>query len=187
MFSWRQPTAAQLDALIARQQRRDFSYSAVGATQTVAPVGFRRDHNRFLLGRGEQAYQQAITALRNWEQFNVGWGYAHATTTPIAVGSTVAVVFRALGVWCANTARIVYVIEEHNRFGFAYGTLPEHVESGEERFVIEQLDDGSVYYDLSAFSRVRHPLAKLGYPYVRHLQQQFPRASAAALRACVTV
>ena len=44
---------------------------------------------------------------------------------------------RALGLWVLNACRIVYVIEEDGplrRFAFAYGTLPEHAESGEERF-----------------------------------------------------
>lgn len=48
------------------------------------------------------------------------------------------------------------------RFGFAYGTLPGHVESGEERFQIEwHRSDDSVWYDILAFSRPNHPLARL--------------------------
>jgi uncharacterized protein (UPF0548 family) len=35
--------------------------------------------------------------------------------------------------WWLNACRIVYVVDEEGpvkRFGFAYGTLPEHAESG---------------------------------------------------------
>jgi len=48
----------------------------------------------------------------------------------------------------------VYVIDETvpvRRFGFAYGTLPAHVEQGEERFSVELHADGAVWYDLRAF------------------------------------
>jgi alpha-ketoglutarate-dependent taurine dioxygenase len=39
------------------------------------------------------------------------------------------------------------------RFAFAYGTLAEHAESGEERFQVEWREDDSVWYDILAFSR----------------------------------
>ena len=70
----------------------------------------------------------------------------------------------AMGSWTVNAARIVYVVDTGElakssgvrQFGFAYGTLPGHMESGEERFLIEQLADGSVWYDIVAFSRPAH-------------------------------
>ena len=71
------------------------------------------------------------------------------------------------------------------RFGFAYGTLPSHVERGEERFLIEQDDAGQVWYEIAAFSRPRHWLARLGYPLVRRYQSKFRRESAAAMQAFV--
>ena len=80
--------------------------------------------------------------------------------------------------------RIIYVIDETGplcRFGLAYGTLADHVESGEERFLIEwDRSDDSVWYDILAFSRPRHVLARLGYPFVRRTQKRFARSSAAA-------
>jgi uncharacterized protein (UPF0548 family) len=67
-------------------------------------------------------------------------------------------------------------------FGFAYGTLPGHLESGEERFLIEwDWADNCVWYDILAFSRHRHILAWLGYPWVRYLQKRFRQESAAAM------
>jgi hypothetical protein len=45
---------------------------------------------------------------------------------------------------------------------------------------------GGVLYDIVAFSRPRHFLARLGYPYTRIVQRRFARDSAAAmLRAVV--
>ncbi len=69
----------------------------------------------------------------------------------------VAVLGRAVGLWWLNCCRIVYVVNEVGlvaKFGFAYGTLPGHVESGEERFQVEwNRNDNTVWYDLLAFSR----------------------------------
>jgi uncharacterized protein (UPF0548 family) len=70
----------------------------------------------------------------------------------------VAVIARALGLWWLNACRIVYIVDESEplrRFGFAYGTLPGHVGTGEERFLVEWDPAGDgVWYDILAFSRL---------------------------------
>jgi uncharacterized protein (UPF0548 family) len=65
---------------------------------------------------------------------------------------------------------------------FAYGTLPGHVESGEERFRVS-LDPASdrVVYQIAAFSRPAVLLSKLGYPLARRIQKRFATSSAEAL------
>jgi uncharacterized protein (UPF0548 family) len=69
-----------------------------------------------------------------------------------------------------------------SRYGFAYGTLPGHVEAGEERFLVEwNKSDNRVWYDIVAFSRPRHVLARLGNFQVRRMQKRFARESAAAM------
>jgi uncharacterized protein (UPF0548 family) len=94
------------------------------------------------------------------------------------------------GFWSLNACRIVFVIDEEGevrRYGFAYGTLPEHVERGQESFVIEwNNEDDSVWYDIFAYSRPNHFLAKMGYPITRLLQKRFARDSMKAmLSACL--
>jgi uncharacterized protein (UPF0548 family) len=80
----------------------------------------------------------------------------------------------------------VYVVDEDGpfqRFGFAYGTLPEHAESGEERFTVKwHKADDAVWYDILTFSRPQQLLTRLGYPVARKLQKRFARDSAAAMR-----
>jgi uncharacterized protein (UPF0548 family) len=92
---------------------------------------------------------------------------------------------RHFGFYSLNACRIVYVVDEKGpltRFGFAYGTLAEHAESGEERFMVEwNRDQDRVWYDILAFSRPKKILARLGYPLSRLLQRQFARASKAAM------
>jgi len=98
----------------------------------------------------------------------------------LQTGTTVAVQARTFGFWSLNACRIVYTINDDGpvkRFGFAYGTLPDHAERGEERFTIEQLEDDSVWYDIYAFSRPQKAIVKFGAPLARRLQRRFGRES----------
>lgn len=109
---------------------------------------------------------------------------------PIVAGTEVAVLFRAVFLWSLNAARIVYVVDETSaagsRFGFAYGTLLAHVEEGEELFQVEHLaQDDSVWYELIAFSKPRHPLARLAYLYARREQARFRHLSGLAMQRAV--
>lgn len=185
MLSLRKPSAESIRRFLTEQAVLDFSYSAVGATATTPPAGYVVDRTRIKLGQGEAVFQSAKAALRRWEQFRLGWVEAWSPDTPIKSGEVVAVMGWATGMWWLNSARIVYVVDESgpiSRFGFAYGTLPGHVESGEERFLIEwNRADDSVWYDILAFSRPHHVLIWLGYPMVRRAQRQFGRDSAASM------
>ena len=83
-----------------------------------------------------------------------------------------------------NACRVAYTIDEHEpvrRFGFAYGTLPAHVEQGEELFSIEQWADGTVWYRIQAFSRPRFWPVRMAQPIARLLQRKFVRDSQAAM------
>lgn len=138
------------------------------------------DHNRIKLGSGAGVYQRATDALKLWQQFELGWVTIVPAGVPLEPGATVAVKARAFCSWSLSAARVVYLIDEESpikRFGFAYGTLPDHVEQGEERFLIEWQPDDSVWYDILAFSRPRHPLVRLSFPLARMLQKRFARDS----------
>jgi uncharacterized protein (UPF0548 family) len=73
------------------------------------------------------------------------------------------------------------------RYGFAFGTLPGHVEQGEERFMVEwrRVDD-SVSYEVFTFARPAHPLAKAGPPFVRMVQRRFAADSLRSMAAVVS-
>lgn len=177
MFRITEPSDKDVDKFIASQRDLPFTYPEVGATNATPPSGYNVDHNRILIGTGEAVFKAGVEALKNWRQFDLGWVTIVPRGVPIKVGATVAVKARAFGSWSLNASRVVYTIEEDRRFGFAYGTLPDHVERGEERFLIEWLPDDSVWYDISAFSRPKHPLVRLSAPLARMLQKQFARDS----------
>jgi len=170
---------------VASQSEFSFTYTAVGATMTVPPAGYTVDHTRIKLGEGQEVFTRAKAALLRWEQFRLGWVEAWSPNPRIQKGDVAAVVARQLGVWWLNACRIVYLIDEEeplHRFGFAYGTLPDHAETGEERFLVEwDRESGEVWYDILAFSRPHLLLARLGYPYMRWVQKRFARESAAAM------
>ena len=61
-----------------------------------------------------------------------------------------------------------------------------HVERGEERFMVEwHATDDSVCYEVFAFARPAHPLAKVGSPFVRLVQRRFAADSLRAMAAAV--
>jgi uncharacterized protein (UPF0548 family) len=142
------------------------------------------------LGTGEEAYRVAIAAMRQWKMFDLGWVRIAWPGAPLQEGTTVAVVARTLGFWSLNASRIVYTLDgldgQVRRFGFAYGTLLDHAEMGEERFSVEwNRTDGSVWYELFAFSKPRHWLAQMGYPATRVYQKRFARDSKAVMQRTV--
>lgn len=189
-WSFGQPSADQVWRFLQQQSGQAVSYSAVGSTEHEPPPGYDVDRNRLLLGHGEKLFATACAALQAWRMFPPAWTRIAPEGAPIEVGQLVAMQARALGVWWLNACRIVYVIDAtrpQRRFGFAYGTLPAHIEEGEERFSIELHDDGTVWYDLRAFSRPRYWPVRLGKPIARRLQRRFVRESQAAMyRSVIT-
>ena len=184
-FNLRKPEPDSLGPWMAEQAKLNFTYDAVGATAAAPPAGYVVDRTRIELGLGEMVFQAAREALRRWEQFRLGWVDVWSPKTPIEVGQVVTVLGRACGFWWPNCCRIVYTVDETgpaSRFGFAYGTLPGHVERGEERFLIEwDRESNRVFYDILAFSRPNHILTRIGYPLVRLNQKRFGRGSASAM------
>ena len=183
MFLWRKPDRAALERLLAKHETDSFSYASVGATNREAPAGYNIDSSHIVLGHGLVSFRAAKAAIQEWKMFDLDWIELFPKHPSVQVGSEVAVVVRHLGFWSVNISRIVYVIDEASRYGFAYGTLPCHSEEGEERFLVEHdPTTDEVWYDLSAFSKPRHPLARIGYPISRYLQKRFARESLAAMK-----
>ena len=189
MVSLRRPSTETIREFLASQSKLGFTYTAVGATASLPPADYVVDHTRIKLGQGEEVFMKAKAALGRWQQFRLGWVEVWSPETPIQTGEVVAVIARNLGLWWLNACRIVYVVDEEEpiqRYGFAYGTLPDHAETGEERFLVERdRASGEVWYDILAFSRPQLLLTRLGYPYVRRVQKRFAKESAAAMLKAV--
>ena len=171
------PIRQHLDSFLNQKSTTDFSYPEVGQTQGTLPNTYNHDAHSIVLGKGEAVWEKAKTALLNWQQFPKNWTNIYPSKAPIQSGTTVSVLFKVFGLWWINSTRIVYTFDEENRFGFAYGTLPGHVEKGEEVFWIEKDEAGMVSYHIKAFSRPAHLLVWLVYPISRMYQARFFRES----------
>lgn len=201
MFTLTKPTEAEADAFIQLQRASQLTYDDVASTrvtESLAHPGFNVDHNRLLLGYGRHNFERTKAALFAWKMFDMPWidvfGIKGPQHSPLRKGMVIAIRIRHFGFWSLNTARIVYTFEDEievddltiERFGFAYGTLDGHAECGEERFSVEwHHDDDSVWYDIYAFSRPRHWLARLGKPIARMLQRRFVGASLQSMKRTV--
>ncbi len=186
MFFLAKPTEADIDRFLRSQATLPYAYAEVGATDGTLPVTYVIDRNRIRLGNGPETFERGVAALRRWEMFNLGWAGVCWPDTPIEVGRTVAVRAEHFGFWSLHASRIVYVRDDEpgdvRRFGFAYGTLPDHAECGEERFSIEwDRRDDSVWYDLLAFSRPNQVPSLVAYPVTRYFQKRFAADSKQAM------
>jgi uncharacterized protein (UPF0548 family) len=185
LFRLTAPSEDEVRRFIAEQRASRFSYLEVGASAGDIPSRYNLDHNRIRLGKGEVAWRRAVAAVSGWRMFDIPWVRLYWPNAAIQVGTDVAVSVHHFGFYSLNACRIVYVIDEDGstkRFGFAYGTLWEHAESGEERFTVEwRRDEDEIWYDLLAFSRPRKMAARFAYPLSRKLQGSFAEASKLAM------
>jgi uncharacterized protein (UPF0548 family) len=150
------------------------TYSEVGATASGdLPPGY--DHLRLehQIGTGDERFERAADAVMHWGmQYGSGLGVQASSET---VEVSAIVVIKMLGLLRAP-CRVVYVIDEPDIRGFAYGTLPGHPESGEERFAVRRDPNTSaVFAEISAFSRPGSWLSKAGGPLVGVLQRFMAR------------
>ncbi|HLW77530.1 MAG TPA: DUF1990 domain-containing protein [Bryobacteraceae bacterium] len=184
MFLGRKPSKQAIHDFLDRQRGASYSYPETGATLHGVPDGYHADHNQIQIGEGREALHRAQAAVRSWKMFAMPWIDLCWPEVAIEVGSTVAVLVSHFGFYSLNAARIVYVVVEPNRFGFAYGTLVDHAEIGEERFTVEMRPAGDVWYEVLAFSRP-HGFSKAAGPLARHLQCRFARDSMRSMSAAV--
>jgi uncharacterized protein (UPF0548 family) len=149
------------------------TYSEVGATAaSQLPAGYGHLHTERQIGTGQQRFEQAADAVMHWGMQR-GAGLRVRASSEVAEVDTVVLV--RMG-FLPAPCRVVYIIDEPDVRGFAYGTLPGHPESGEERFVVRRDPTTSaVFAEVSAFSRPATWWSKAGGPLVRLSQRVIAR------------
>ncbi|PYY35904.1 DUF1990 domain-containing protein [Curtobacterium sp. MCPF17_011] len=108
-------------------------------------------------------------------------------TTPdgtplITAGTTATLTMHAFGQTVQAPVRVVAIIDERDRKGFAYGTLDGHPLSGEESFVVERTPDGSVWLQVRQFSQPASRKWRFVAPLLRRQQRVMAEKYLAALR-----
>lgn len=184
MFYLRAPSEDRILALLDGLRDAELTYAPQGSTRedlSRPPTGFVLDRYGVELGRGRHVFDRARAALSRIENYPPSFTRIVRRPTKLEPGVRFATVVSHMGFCSVHPCRILYVIDEPARFGFGFGTLPGHAESGEERFVVT-LEDQSVRYDVQAFSRPHALLARLGAPVTRAYQRRFQRETVEAMR-----
>ena len=185
MFLVHHPSKEAIDRFLRQSQELPLSYGPIGIVRGET-VRHNLDEAIVSIGHGKADFERARAALVAWKQFDIGWVETFPRQAPVEVGTVVAVLIRHLGCWSLNGCRILYHVgcfDSDARFGFAYGTLTNHAEAGEELFEVfvdPRTDD--VIYRIRATSRPRAMLARVGQPIVRALQARFRSDSVNAMK-----
>jgi uncharacterized protein (UPF0548 family) len=163
---------AQLSLLLNQQSRMNVTYSPVGITEQEHPIqGYHFVHDAIELGGGRETFERAVHCIQEW-RVHEGVGLRVTANSPfVEQGSTAVFQMRIVGLNVTLACRVVKIMIDDNRWGFAYGTLPHHVERGEELFLVEQLHDGSVQFKVVAHSRSGHLMVRAGAPVARVVQR----------------
>ncbi len=172
---------------LAASTAAEVTYRPVGVTLGDAALpGYRTDRYEIELGRGVLVLDRARDGLRAWAAHRGAGVRVEPPDAALAEGATVVLVTRLGPASVLAACRVVALVDEPRRFGFAYGTLPLHPESGEEAFLVERGSDDLVWFRVVAVSRARHPLARLGAPVARSVQGRVTRGYLEGLRRAVS-
>jgi uncharacterized protein (UPF0548 family) len=182
VLSLRDPDDESIARVLREDSAADLTYDAVGATvRGEHPSGYRHDRWVIDLGTDEGGrFERCGRAVLDWAAQH-GAGIRVVPDGPVSPDLTFALVLRLPIGFALATARVVYVADENERIGFAYGTLPAHPEQGEEIFLVRR-SGGRVSFEVEAFSRPRDPLARIGGPVTRWLQLRTNETYLDALR-----
>jgi uncharacterized protein (UPF0548 family) len=144
------------------------TYSEVGATKGVLPRGYHHVHESAVIGHGRPRFDEAADAVMRWGMLRGAGVRVEATTEVAEVGSEVIVRLGPVRAPC----RVVYVVDEPNHRGFAYGTLPGHAETGEELFAVRyDPTSEAVTAEVTAFSRHGTWWSRLAGPFTALVQR----------------
>jgi uncharacterized protein (UPF0548 family) len=161
------------------------SYGFAGSLLDDDPPPLDLDLTR-VVGRGEAAFAAAVGCLQRF-----GPQRAVATVWPddatVAPGADLIVALGVGPITIVALDRVVGVVDEPRRWGFAYGTLPGHIEVGEEAFVATHHDDDTVVVRITASAHVALPgralLQRVLLPIQRRYARRYLDAVEAAVRA----
>ena len=155
-----------------------FTYGEVGATADRLPAGYHHICESAVIGHGRQRFESAASRVMAWGMQRGAGARVTASSDTAEVGSVVIVGLGPVRAPC----RVVYVVAEDNRRGFAYGTLKGHPESGEELFAV-RYDPATeaVYAEVTAFSRPGTWWSRAARPITALLQRMMTRRYLAAV------
>jgi uncharacterized protein (UPF0548 family) len=156
----------------------DLTYPEQGATKAALPLGYYHLERHARLGTGRAVFERGAAALMSWQVHRA----AGLSVTAGGDARPGARVVSRIAPGLTAPCRIVYVIDEPDRRGFAYGTLPGHPESGEEAFIVGIGEAGDVWFTVRAFTRPGTLLTRICGPFGRVVQRLIAQRYIRAIR-----
>jgi len=160
------------------------TYADVGVSldpRAPLPPGWGASTCRVRAGApAPEVFAAARAAVEDWAAHRAARVHLEPPRPPLREGGLVAVTAGARLGCVVALCRIVQVLDEADRFGFAYGTLPLHPEVGEECFLVTREPDGVWVFVRSASKAVAVP-ARLAPPLARLVIAGYVRAYAYGL------
>ncbi|MBC9956182.1 DUF1990 domain-containing protein [Yimella sp. cx-51] len=144
------------------------SFTRAARSEGEAPAGYNHLSRSVTLTRRD--FDGAARHLFEWQMHCKAGLRVQASDIPLHQDTVVLMQWGPAPLALRIPCRVLEVIDEPRRRGFAYGTLPGHPEAGEERFILEQLEDGRILFTITAYSRPASTLAKVGGPITRAAQ-----------------
>ena len=180
---WGRPSAGTIGRMLEAADAAGITYDHVGSTLSPDRWPDRAPHVESLaLGVGGPCFAAARDGLNPGRAIGGSMRRSIRPTLRSRWARTCS--WCSLPVRCAIVVpdRIVAVVDEPDRFGFAYGTLDGHQERGEEAFLVERLDDDSVLGTVRVDAVAATRSARLAAPVVTRFQHLAVRRYLAALR-----
>jgi uncharacterized protein (UPF0548 family) len=163
------PSAESLQRLAERAANRATT-NVAGLLNRPTPARFERKTWQRHVDHGD--FAAAADAIRHWRGHDAA-GIKRSPALPkIADGETLALAIPVGPISISATCRIVEVIDEPDRYGFTYSTLPHHPADGEESFIVTRDKDGSVDVTVTAVWRPATVANHLFPPLTRFLQNR---------------
>jgi uncharacterized protein (UPF0548 family) len=159
------------------------TYPEVGATREgPLPAGYTHVTRRVRLGSGSGLFDTAAAALARWQPERGAGLLVRSRAERVALGVEFSTGIGVGPVRLWVPCLIVWVVAEPDRFGFGFGTLPGHIATGEESFLLWMDESGDVWFDVRAFSRPAKWWVRLGGPLVRLVQAKVTDRYATAMQ-----
>lgn len=136
---------------------------------------FRRSEVSAVIGRGETAWRRAAEDVLHW-RVKTRSGFLVDSRSPVRASQRERIRVRALGVTVVEPVEVVAVVEDADRVGFSYRTLPGHPVDGEEAFVVHRdTSGGDIVLTVRSLTRpapqqpwrLLHPLLRIAQVVAR--------------------
>lgn len=152
------------------------TYPEVGASlRGPLPAGYHHTHESVVVGRGRATFERHADLVLRFDLHRRAGLLVETRASRAAVGVDVVVALPLGPLRVRALDRVVAVVDEPDRRGFAYGTLAGHPEQGEEAFVVSIDADDVVRLDVRAFWQSVRWYSRLGGPVTVAIQRSITR------------